>query len=92
MKNELTIIGVIPQYPKHSQHNIYAKIKMPPVGILSVMSQIHHHYHCKEIYAIDENNYSGPQDDLGQPDHAFLQSRQPAATWMPCHRKRFLPA
>jgi radical SAM superfamily enzyme YgiQ (UPF0313 family) len=51
---------------------------MPPVGILSVMSQIHHHYHCKEIYAIDENNYSGPQDDLGQPDHAFLQSRQPA--------------
>jgi radical SAM superfamily enzyme YgiQ (UPF0313 family) len=78
MKKELTIIGIIPQYPKHSQHNIYAKIKMPPVGILSVMSQIHHHYHCKEIYAIDENNYSGPQDDLGQPDHAFLQARQPA--------------
>jgi len=78
MKKELTIIGIIPQYPKHSQHNIYAKIKMPPVGILSVMSQIHHHYHCKEIYAIDENNYSGPQDDLGQPDHSFLQARQPA--------------
>jgi radical SAM superfamily enzyme YgiQ (UPF0313 family) len=78
MKKELTIIGIIPQYPKHSQHNIYAKIKMPPVGILSVMSQIHCHYHCKEIYAIDENNYSGPQDDLGQPDHSFLQARQPA--------------
>lgn len=78
MKKELTIIGIIPQYPKHSQHNIYAKIKMPPVGILSVMSQIHCHYHCKKIYAIDENNYSGPQDDLGQPDHSFLQARQPA--------------
>ena len=40
MKKELTVIGIIPQYPKHSQNNIYAKIKMPPVGILSVISQI----------------------------------------------------
>jgi radical SAM superfamily enzyme YgiQ (UPF0313 family) len=77
MKKELTIIGVIPQYPKHSQNNIYAKIKMPPVGILSVMSQIHHPC-CKEVYAIDENNYSGPKDDLDLPDHSFLQARQPA--------------
>ena len=77
MKKELTIIGVIPQYPKHSQNNIYAKIKMPPVGILSVMSQIHHPC-CKEVYAIDENNYSGPIDDLDLPDHSFLQARQPA--------------
>jgi len=78
MKKELTIIGVIPQYPKHSQNNIYAKIKMPPVGILSVLSQIHHHPNFKEVYAIDENNYSGPQDDLGLPDHSFLQARQSA--------------
>ncbi|MEN6432979.1 MAG: radical SAM protein [Smithella sp.] len=78
MQKEFTIIGIIPRYPKHSQNNIYAKIKMPPVGILSVMSQIHHDPHCKEIYAIDENNYSGPQDDLGLPDHSFLQARQPA--------------
>jgi radical SAM superfamily enzyme YgiQ (UPF0313 family) len=78
MKKELTIIGVIPQYPKHSQNNIYAKIKMPPVGILSVLSQIHDHPYLKEVYAIDENNYSGPQDDLGLPDHSFLQGRQPA--------------
>jgi radical SAM superfamily enzyme YgiQ (UPF0313 family) len=76
VNKELTIIGVIPQYPKHSQNNIYAKIKMPPVGILSVMSQIHHPC-CKEVFAIDENNYSGPLDDLGLPDHAFLQTRQP---------------
>ena len=61
MKKELTVIGIIPQYPQHSQNNIYAKIKMPPVGILSVMSQINHHFHFKEIYAIDENNYNGPQ-------------------------------
>ena len=78
MKKELTIIGVIPQYPKHSQSNIYAKIKMPPVGILSVLIQIHDHPYLKEVYAIDENNYSGPQDDLGLPDHSFLQGRQPA--------------
>ncbi len=78
MKKEFTIIGIIPQYPKHSQHNIYAKIKMPPVGILSVISQINHHLHCKEVYAIDENNYNGPQDFLGLPDHSFLQARQPA--------------
>lgn len=78
MKKELTVIGIIPQYPQHSQNNIYAKIKMPPVGILSVMSQINHHFHFKEIYAIDENNYNGPQDFLALPDHSFLQARQPA--------------
>ena len=78
MKKELTIIGIIPQYPRHSQNNIYAKIKMPPVGILSVISQINHHPHFKEVYAIDENNYNGPQDFIGLPDHSFLHARQPA--------------
>jgi radical SAM superfamily enzyme YgiQ (UPF0313 family) len=78
MKKDLTVIGIIPQYPQHSQNNIYARIKMPPVGILSVMSQINRHYRFKEIYAIDENNYNGPQDFLGLPDHSFLQARQPA--------------
>lgn len=78
MKKELTIIGIIPQYPKHSQNNIYAKIKMPPVGILSVMSQIKNYPRFKEVYAIDENNYNGPQDFTGLPDHSFLQARQPA--------------
>lgn len=78
MKRDLTLIGIIPQYPKHSQQNIYARIKMPPVGILSVMSQIAHHPRIKGIYAIDENNYSGPQDVDGQPDHSFLQAGQPA--------------
>jgi len=78
MKRDLTIIGIIPRYPKHSQQNIYARIKMPPVGILSVMSQIAHHPRFKEIYAIDENNYNGPRDSDDQPDHTFLQDRQPA--------------
>lgn len=78
MKKELTIIGIIPQYPRHSQSNIYAKIKMPPVGILSVMSQIAHSPRCRNVYAIDENNYGGLLTDQGMPDHSFLQARQPA--------------
>jgi hypothetical protein len=36
----ISIIGVIPQYPRHSQQNVYGKVKMPPVGIISVLSQI----------------------------------------------------
>jgi len=42
------------------------------------MSQIHHHPRIKEIYAIDENNFNGPQDSNGLPDHSFLQAGQPA--------------
>src|SRR5512145_2344486 len=78
MKKELTVIGIIPQYPKHSQNNIYAKIKMPPVGILSVLSQITHHPRCKNVYAMDENNYGGPLTDQNLPDHLCLQTDKPA--------------
>jgi radical SAM superfamily enzyme YgiQ (UPF0313 family) len=77
MKKKLTVIGIIPQYPRHSQ-NIYAKVKMPAVGILSVISQIAHHSRCGDVYAIDENNYGGPLTEQGAPDHSFLQARQPA--------------
>jgi radical SAM superfamily enzyme YgiQ (UPF0313 family) len=75
MKRELTIIGIVPQYPKHSQQNIYARIKMPPVGLLSVMSQINNHPRLKEIYAIDENNYNGPQDALQSGIDIVVQVR-----------------
>ena len=76
-KNKMSIIGIIPQYPQHSRHNIYAKIKMPPVGIISVLSQVCHDQKFKEVYAIDENNYKGPRDFTGMPDHNFLQQREP---------------
>jgi radical SAM superfamily enzyme YgiQ (UPF0313 family) len=72
-----TIIGIIPQYPSHTQQNIYAKVRMPPIGIVSVLSQVRHRPDCR-AYAIDENNYSGPVDSEGVPDHAFLQKRDPA--------------
>lgn len=78
MRKDLTVIGIIPQYPRHSQNNIYAKIRMPAVGIVAVMSQISYHPRCKDVYAIDENNYGGPLTDQGLPDHSILQSGKPA--------------
>jgi radical SAM superfamily enzyme YgiQ (UPF0313 family) len=50
---------------------------MPPVGIVSVMSQISHDERFEEVYLIDENNYKGPSDFMGLPDHRFLQERKP---------------
>ena len=75
---KISIIGIIPQYPKHSQQNIYAHIKMPPLGVVAVLSQINDRAGLKEVYAIDENNYSGPRDFMGMPDHNFLQKIEPA--------------
>lgn len=73
----ISIIGIIPQYPTHSRFNIYAKIKMPPVGIISILSQICQDRRFKEVYAIDENNYGGPREFTGMVDHDFLQAREP---------------
>ncbi len=78
MRDNISVIGVIPQYPSHSQHNIYAKVRMPPVGIISVLSQLED----MDIYAIDENNYGGPRDFTGMPDHFFLQKNNPAKVAM----------
>ena len=81
MKNG-AIIGVIPQYPYHSQQNIYGKIKMAPIGIVSVLSQIEVDSGFSDVYAVDENNYRGPRDFRGMPDHSFLQERSPASVAM----------
>lgn len=78
----INVIGVIPQYPDHSKHNIYAKVKMPPVGLVSILSQINHDPRLNEVYAIDENNYRGPRDFTGMPDHNFLNERNPAGIAM----------
>lgn len=78
MAKEISVIGIIPKYPKHSQYNVYSKVRMPPVGIVSVLSQINNDRRFKEVYVIDENNYMGPRDFLGMPDHNFLQKRNPA--------------
>lgn len=72
-----TIVGIIPQYPIHSQNNIYARVKMPPLGIISVLSQFSANPEL-HVYAVDENNYGGPLSPSGQPDHGVLQQRNPA--------------
>jgi radical SAM superfamily enzyme YgiQ (UPF0313 family) len=74
----ISIIGIIPEYPEHSKNNVYARIKMPPVGIISVLSQVQHDSRFKEVYAIDENNYRGPRDFKGFVNHKFLQKKEPA--------------
>ena len=51
---------------------------MPPVGIVSILSQIQQNARFRDVYAIDENNYRGPRDYTGMPDHGFLQQREPA--------------
>ncbi len=76
-ENKITVIGIIPQYPKHSQNNIYSGVRMPPVGIISVLSQVSH-LPGINAYSVDENNYAGPRDYTGMPDHRFLQENEPA--------------
>ena len=72
----MNVIGIIPQYPDHSKQNIYGRVRMPPVGIISVLSQLGERF---DVYAIDENNYAGPDNEItGTPDHAFLQKVKPA--------------
>ena len=78
IEKRLSVIGVIPMYPKHSQYNIYSGVRMPPVGILSILTQINDDPRLKEVYAIDENNYGGPNDFTNMPDHVFLQEKRPA--------------
>jgi len=76
MENEesVSVIGVIPQYPNYS--NVYSRVRMPPVGIVSVFSQLKD-FGFKDLYIIDENNYSGPRV-MDMPDHKFLQKKTPA--------------
>lgn len=80
-EEKATIIGIIPQYPRHTQNNIFARIRMPSIGIISILSQISHEPGY-DVYAIDENNYAGPRDFNGMPDHKFLQDRNPAKVAM----------
>ncbi|MFH1316829.1 MAG: radical SAM protein [Candidatus Woesearchaeota archaeon] len=77
LKDKTSIIGVIPSYPKHTKQNIFSNVMMPPIGIVSVLTHIMQDdkYSC---YCVDENNYSGPLDYLGMPDHDFLQKHNPA--------------
>lgn len=59
MERDLTVIGIIPQYPKHSQQNIYARIKMPtggsrvcPENLFQSKLRITDKMICRRIYDI----------------------------------------
>jgi radical SAM superfamily enzyme YgiQ (UPF0313 family) len=77
MDQPITVIAVIPRYSRTARYNVFGKVRMPPVGPVAVLSQIAHEPGI-HAYAIDENNYGGPQDADGLPDHSFLQARDPA--------------
>lgn len=66
------IRGVIGKYSQ--KHNVYSRLRLPPVGIMSVLSQIADKY---GVHAIDENNYGERNDDNNLPDHAHLQEIDP---------------
>lgn len=77
----ISVIGIIPQFPPHSKQNIYGKVRMPPVGIISVLTQLRHDLGI-QVYAIDENNYDGPIDSNRLPDHMNLQKHRPVSLAM----------
>ncbi len=54
---------------------------MPPVGIISVLTQLRHGLGI-QVHAIDENNYAGPTDSAKLPDHSALQRSRPACIAM----------
>lgn len=71
------VIGVIPEYPAHTKNNIYKRVRMPPLGILAAMTPLSHRP-GQQVTVIDENNYGGPREHQGSPDHRFLQEHTPA--------------
>ena len=49
------IIGVIPQYPEHSRLSVFKAVRIPQVGLVSVLSNLPREEF--DMYAIGENNY-----------------------------------
>ncbi len=76
-KPKANVIGVIPEYPQHSKQNIYGHFRLPPVGIVSVLTHIRETF-GHNVLCIDENNFSGPRKEDGSVDHQNLQNRRPA--------------
>ncbi len=54
---------------------------MPPVGIISVLTQLRRDLGA-DVFAIDENNYQGPADPRKLPDHVALRRIRPVSLAM----------
>lgn len=68
---------IAPAYP---DVNIFtrAAARMAPLGIVSVATAANKVWGFR-VEIIDENNYRGPCDEKGLPDHAELQKENPAS-------------
>jgi len=58
--------------------NIFTKSRVPPLGLINVATAANMVWGWR-VEVIDENNYRGPRDKNGLPDHARLQAENPAA-------------
>lgn len=64
--------------PAFPQVNIYTGIRITPLGLVNVATAASTVWGWRSEI-IDENNYTGPRDKNGLPDHAMLQKENPAA-------------
>lgn len=60
---------------------IFTKVakNMPPLGLVLVATSASEAFPGFRVEIIDENNYKGPLDENGLPDHKRLQQEDPAA-------------
>lgn len=67
---------IIPAFPEVNIFTRYAK-GMTSLGLVMVATCVSKMWGWR-VEVIDENNYIGPRDNSGLPDHAVLQERNPA--------------
>lgn len=66
---------IAPAYPAP---NIFSGSKITPLGLVNVAASANTLWGWR-VEIIDENNYNGPRNESGLPDHARLQKEDPAA-------------
>ena len=66
---------IVPAFPRV---NIFSHVGIPPLGIVNVASAANK-VNGLRAEIIDENNYCGPRDGNGLPDHESLQKENPAS-------------
>lgn len=66
---------IAPVYP---EVNIFSQSRIIPLGLVSVATAASKLWGWK-VEIIDENNYRGPRDEKGLPDHVTLQRESPSS-------------
>ncbi len=64
--------------PVFPEVNIFSRVKISPLGIVNVATAASRVWGWN-VEIIDENNYRGPRDENGLPDHELLQKENPAS-------------